>query len=223
MTFLQIQISPVELFSLISSITSIILGITAIVLAILFYRMSEKIGRENEKTSTNIQSSVNKLENLFDKLYTGTFDMMKETVTDMRKHVYKTESFTKTNETEEKVVNATIESLSDEIKLLKSKTISEKETKKVVEEILNKSKKIESDIKNKKVRDQIVKFLDLQGKVRYMDIEKYLVDIGLTKPSERIFFRELKKLADEGVINNPFDTVGDEDAIGTSEYLWLIH
>lgn len=85
-------IGSIEIFSLIVSITSIILGVIAIVLVILFYRMTEKSSRENERISNSIEVNMTKLEALFfNKLYTGTFDMMNETVTDMRKYVHSTD------------------------------------------------------------------------------------------------------------------------------------
>lgn len=222
-SLLQIQIDPLDYFSLISSITSIILGIVAIVLSILFYRMSEKMGRENEKVSTNIQSNVTKLEELFNKLYTGTFDMMKETVTDMRKHVYKTENNNLSTVDNQNVLNQTVASMSDEIERLKSRKTDEKEITKIVEEILTKSKKIESDIKSKKVREEILSFLRVKGKIQYGEIDKYLRNKGLLSENDGALFIELEKLAKEGITNNPFGkTENDETSISHADYVFLI-
>lgn len=223
MSLLQIQISTMELFSLIASITSIILGITAIVLSILFYRMSVKIGRENEKTSTNIESSVNKLENLFDKLYTGTFDMMKETVTDMRKHVYKSGDTANSNERDKKILDTTISNLSDEINRLKSKKIDGEETEKIVEEILKKSKKIELDIRKQKVRKEIENYLTNGRKAKFRDIEIHIINMGLVTKSENILFRELQEMSKAGIVNDPFEIFDyNVEGVGTDEYFWLL-
>lgn len=208
-TILQIQINPMDYFSLISSITSIILGVIAIVLSILFYRMSEKMGRENEKVSTNIESNVTKLEELFNKLYTGTFDMMKETVSDMRKHVYKNENDNNSIDSDEKVLSATISSMSSEIERLKSRKTDEKEITNIVEEILTKSKKIESDLKNKRVKEEILSYLRVNGKVTYGDIDKYLRTKGLISENDGALFFELEKLSEEHITNNPFEKTDD--------------
>ncbi|GAB1153753.1 MAG: hypothetical protein WStaPseu_38960 [Shewanella algae] len=79
-----------EITGLVASIVSLIIGGFAIWLSVTFYRMSNKSSQELEKASSNINSTVDRLEVLFDKLYSDTFNMMKDTVTDMRNHVWKT-------------------------------------------------------------------------------------------------------------------------------------
>src|SRR5699024_10566087 len=74
--------------SFIASIASLILAIGAIWLSIVFFKMSEHASKETSKSADKIQSSVDKLEKLFDKLYSDTFSMMKDTVGDMRQHIY---------------------------------------------------------------------------------------------------------------------------------------
>ncbi|EPG8003211.1 hypothetical protein LQE21_001162, partial [Proteus mirabilis] len=77
-----------EVISFIASIASLILAIGAIWLSIVFFKMSEHASKETSKSADKIQSSVDKLEKLFDKLYSDTFSMMKDTVGDMRQHIY---------------------------------------------------------------------------------------------------------------------------------------
>ncbi|WP_217525238.1 hypothetical protein [Vibrio metschnikovii] len=84
--------SGAEVLGLVASIVSLIIGGFAIWLSVTFYNMSTKSSKELEKASANIDSTVNRLEVLFDKLYADTFSMMKDTVTDMRNHVWKTAS-----------------------------------------------------------------------------------------------------------------------------------
>ncbi|MCC1495882.1 hypothetical protein [Alcanivorax sp. 1008] len=79
-----------EITGLVASIVSLIIGGFAIWLSVTFYRMSNKTSQELEKASSNINSTVDRLEVLFDKLYSDTFSMMKDTVTDMRNHVWRT-------------------------------------------------------------------------------------------------------------------------------------
>jgi uncharacterized membrane-anchored protein YhcB (DUF1043 family) len=77
-----------EIISLIASIVSVIIGGFAIWLSVTFYRMSINSSEDIKKSSNQIDSTVTRLETLFDKLYSDTFSIMKDTVTDMRKHVW---------------------------------------------------------------------------------------------------------------------------------------
>lgn len=80
--------SAFEIISFIASVASLILSVGAIALSIVFFKMSEQASKETSKSADKIQSSVDKLEKLFDKLYSDTFSMMKDTVGDMRQHIY---------------------------------------------------------------------------------------------------------------------------------------
>jgi hypothetical protein len=77
----------IEITSLIASVASLILAIVAIWLSITFYKMSSTAARATEDAAKGISASVERLEKIFDKLYSDTFSVMRETVTDMRKHI----------------------------------------------------------------------------------------------------------------------------------------
>ena len=81
-------LSAIELFSLISSIASLILAIGAIWLSIVFFKMSDAASKATTEAAKGIGASVERLEKLFDKLYSDTFSMMRDTVSDMRKHIW---------------------------------------------------------------------------------------------------------------------------------------
>jgi hypothetical protein len=81
-----------NLVSLVASIASLILAVVAIALSIVFYRMSSQMSESTKEASKNIGASVDRLEKLFDKLYSDTFSMMKDTVSDMRKLIWPAES-----------------------------------------------------------------------------------------------------------------------------------
>ena len=83
-----------ETISLIASIASLSLAIIAIWLAIVFYKLSDQASKSTTDAAKGISSSVERLEKLFDKLYSDTFSMMKDTVTDMRKHIWRDPSVT---------------------------------------------------------------------------------------------------------------------------------
>ena len=78
-----------EIISLIASIASVILAVGAISLSITFFKMTSAASKATEEAAKGISASVERLEKIFDKLYSDTFSMMRETVTDMRKHTWK--------------------------------------------------------------------------------------------------------------------------------------
>ena len=77
-----------EMIALVASITSLILAVCAIWLSIAFYKMSNEASRLTNEAARGIDASVVRLEKLFDKLYSDTFSIMKDTVTDMRRHIW---------------------------------------------------------------------------------------------------------------------------------------
>ncbi|GAA2089324.1 hypothetical protein IDH50_15915 [Aeromicrobium tamlense] len=82
------SVSNIDLVNIFSSVASIVLALVALALSIYFYRQSVAEAKQSEKSAGEISSSVAKLEKLFDTLYSDTFSMMKDTVTDMRQHVW---------------------------------------------------------------------------------------------------------------------------------------
>ncbi len=77
-----------ELSSFAASIISVVLALMAIWLSLRFYTMTTQISEDTREASKVIILSVDRLEKLFDKLYSDTFSMMKDTVSDMRKHMW---------------------------------------------------------------------------------------------------------------------------------------
>lgn len=80
--------TAVDVTSLFASIASVILAIVAIWLSIAFFRMSSQLSEGTREAAKGIGASVERLEKLFDKLYADTFSMMRDTVSDMRKHMW---------------------------------------------------------------------------------------------------------------------------------------
>jgi len=81
------QMDIMENISLIASIVSIILGGFAIWLSITFYRLSNMNAKETREASNNIGLIVKGLEVSSDRLHDDTFSIVKDTVSDMRKHI----------------------------------------------------------------------------------------------------------------------------------------
>ena len=72
----------------VSSIVATVLAITAIALSIVFFRMSCQLSEATRSAAERIGASVTRLERLFEMLYSDTFALMKDTYTDMRRHVW---------------------------------------------------------------------------------------------------------------------------------------
>jgi hypothetical protein len=83
------SISGLDLLNLFSAATSIVLAIVALALAIFFFVQSKNAADQASKSADGIASTVARLEALFSTLYADTFSMMRDTVTDMRQHIWK--------------------------------------------------------------------------------------------------------------------------------------
>jgi hypothetical protein len=77
-----------EAFSIASAVVSLVIGAFAIWLSIVFYRMSVESSNRIQESAKDLSSSVSRLEKLFDHLYSDTFAVMRDTYSDMRKHVW---------------------------------------------------------------------------------------------------------------------------------------
>lgn len=111
----------VMVFSLIASIAGIIISVLAVWLSIVFYRLSTKASERTDAASNDIQRGVERLEQLFDRLYSDTFSIVRDTVSDMRQHMWsgqtgQTESESQAKEKTEKRL--------DELKIQMEKELS---------------------------------------------------------------------------------------------------
>ena len=80
--------SIMDIVAFIASLSSIILAILAIILSIVFYKWSDNSNKEIQRVAQAIDANTKKIENLFDKLYTDTFGLMKSNVEAMQNKVY---------------------------------------------------------------------------------------------------------------------------------------
>ncbi len=195
----------IDLISLISSIASLVLAIVAIYLSIVFYRFSDQATQKTVESANNIRSSVEKLEKIFDKLYADTFSMMRETVTDMRNHVWKAP-----NNNADKIKDQEI-ALENKIKdILKETGIDENEKIKEItgkfEEIIRDIEKrnitIEDDMISMKMIDTISLYEPIEFS-KFLQIMESLGDPFREDKIVRTLFslRESKKITWEGSPN----------------------
>lgn len=80
--------SAADVIGWVAAIVSILLACFAIWQATVFFRWSNTAQSSAAESAREIQASVVKLEALFDRLYADTFGMMRDTVADLRKHVW---------------------------------------------------------------------------------------------------------------------------------------
>lgn len=155
----EAAMSGIELISLVASIASLILAVGAIWLSIVFFRMSTQASQATTEAAKGIDASVQRLEKLFDKLYSDTFSMMKDTVTDMRKHIWSKPSSDRSeiSESVKKEIDRQIQTVLQEANIAdegKQKEIQEK-FEKAFSEVLIKSRDKKRAIKTERVMNAI--------------------------------------------------------------------
>lgn len=172
-------ISWLEILSIVSSLVSLIIGGLAIWLAVKFYEMSTKSSEKLEQASNNIDSTTKRLETLFDKLYADTFAMVKDTVSDMRKHVWKSDG-TEKDISEEKLIQ-----LKSELSVELAESLNNgdqrqeiSELKKKLSELLDKAVEKSANISKESIEGEVLECIKELGeygrKVRASDIFGYL-------------------------------------------------
>lgn len=154
--------SAFDIISFIASIASLILSIGAIWLSVVFFRMADTASKATTEAAKDIAASVERLEKLFDKLYSDTFSMMRDTVADMRKHIWNNPQSSNIDKNEiSDAVRTEIETRVKsalEAQGIGSKEKQEKVTKElegVLESIIKSAKIRKTSIKSARVLDAI--------------------------------------------------------------------
>jgi hypothetical protein len=214
---IEISLKGIEAFSLIASAFSIVLGIVAIWLSVLFYKMSEKSSKEIEKSSNAIGSNVQKLDVLFNKMYSDTFGMVKDTVSDMRQHVYKSDPpdtedkvSTEIERKTQKIVDAAIKELQDD-------RLSEEDVEKLVNGIIKESTQVVQNFEQETIINQIKNIIEKNGPTTFRDLQER---IGIQEKSS-ILFMALEKMVKLDIIYDPFHKNEDIKAIFDSKLIKL--
>ena len=212
-----------ELLSLTASIASLILAIIAIWLSLVFYRMSSQLSESTKEASKGIGSSVERLEELFDKLYADTFSMMKDTVSDMRKHIWPDEARPeeRIDEEADKKAEQKIRSLTDEVQRQLSEVLKRQELTddrvttvthelgSLVEKAISQSRKVEVEARDETIREHILRAIHLhrhrKRAVTAGDIVDRLKDDVF--PIRRVV-DELRRMKTEEVISYEGEVLG---------------
>lgn len=213
-----------ELAALIASIVSVILAGFAIWISITFYKMSIKVSEETREAAKNITSGVDRVEKLFDKLYTDTFVLMKETYTDMRRHIWpekltedKIEDIEKKAEEKIKALERAVEeSIKDT--LTKQKIAVEKidlitkELSEKVGETISMVRKDEVLARKSSIHEYILDYLHGEGGIaRARDVVAKIANT--TKFSAIEIINELRKLEAENFLTWGDSKLGPDSKI----------
>lgn len=213
--------SNIELLAFVASISSLILAIGAIWLSIVFFKMSNEASQSTTEAAKGIDASVQRLENLFDKLYSDTFSMMKDTVSDMRKHIWNgddnndnveednkntilEEADKKAEEKIQEIKSAFDKQLND---ILHKQKIADgkvsdigSELEGLLENAIQTSRMVESEAREETVRQHILKELRLlrkqKGTVLASDIVTALEEFI---PARRVI-QELRRMKEDGTL-----------------------
>jgi len=139
--------------------------------------MSSQSSDDIKNAANQIDSSVSRLESLFDKLYSDTFAMMKDTVTDMRKHIWRS-PYKEENEIDEKVkmeFSAKIE------EILKQQAGTETKVDKLAEDLsgllesaLKESSETKKSLKRDEMKQAVLEAIDTLGSPTLQTIATYL-------------------------------------------------
>ncbi len=156
------------LTSIIASIVSVIIGGFAIWLSVTFYKLSGKVAEDTKEASKSLGASVQRLETLFDRLYSDTFGIMKDTVSDMRKHIwtknYSEEEMTVKVEEKatEKIINIKKELNNELSELIKrvgateEKVDSFKDLSGIIEKAINQTRKVENEAQREVLQTEVL-------------------------------------------------------------------
>jgi hypothetical protein len=77
-----------DTISMFVNVTSIVLAVVSLALSLYFFNVSQKTNKESEKIAGDIKNTTDKLEKLFDKLYSDTFSMLKSQSDAMQNHLF---------------------------------------------------------------------------------------------------------------------------------------
>lgn len=217
----EASLTGIELVAFIASIASLILAVGAIWLSIVFFRMSNEASKATTEAAKGIDASVQRLEKLFDKLYSDTFSMMKETVSDMRKHIWNVDEESVSSEDEKNKILEEADRKADEkvseIKSALDKQLNDilnrqkiadgkvsdigKELENLLENAIQTSRMVESEAREETIRNHILSEIRKTRRIGKIAIARDLVDkLGDFLPLQRVV-TEIERMKAEGILH----------------------
>lgn len=219
--------STMETISLLASAASLVLAVGAIWLSIVFFRMSTTASNATTEAAKGIAASVERLEKLFDKLYSDTFSMMRDTVSDMRKHIWPADDAEpdKAIEEVEKKADQRISELKktmeDQLSQLLQRqriagdqvTALRHEMRHLIDRAITGSRQVETEAREETIREHLVRELRMlrrrQPMTKVDDLVRRLIH---TFPAQRIVL-ELERLKVDGIIATSTEEIGPDTEV----------
>lgn len=223
----QQAMSAFDIISFVASIASLILAIGAIWLSIVFYKMSTQASNATTEAAKGIAASVERLEKLFDKLYSDTFSMMRDTVSDMRKHMWPTDErdADKVAEEAEKKADEKVAELKMKMErevgnvLQRQRIADEKlaavsaEMRAVLEKAIATSRQVDNEAREETLREHILRELRVLRRRHPRVTTMHLVERLMPDFSPPAIVRELQRLAEEKRVVLSDEFAGPETTI----------
>jgi hypothetical protein len=204
----------VQLISLVASIASLALAVLAIWLSVVFYRMSTELSESTKEAAKGIGASVERLEKLFGNLYADTFSMMRDTVSDMRRHIWPedTQADTTIRQEAENRADEKIRVLTEDVQkqlsdMLKGQRVTDEhlssmthELGRLVETAISRSRSAEVEAREETIRDHIVRAIrSLRRRSEKPKADDIVTRLRELFPTPRIV-EELERMKAEGVV-----------------------
>lgn len=194
----------IQLVGLIATIASLVLAVVAIGLSIVFFRMSAELAESTKEASKGIGASVERLEKLFDKLYADTFSMMRDTVSDMRRHIWPEEGTSieelaaeADQKTEEKLGDFR-EHMEEELNKVLSRQVAQEDRVRsllaLMDQAIESTREVASEAREETIREHILRYLSGRRRVEIIELFE---ELPVSPVRVR---RELDRLAKEGLI-----------------------
>ena len=213
----RIPLSTLEVIAFMASVASLVLAILAIWLSIAFFRMSTDLSARTTEAAEDIGSSVQKLEALFERLYADTFSMMRETVSDMRRHIWPDLSPPPDRASEElelkadqKVAELKAEMHRDVSQMLERQKITDKQVTSIQREVQNlldkailASRHAEIEAREETLRAAIIRLLTSLPRSRRGVRAEVIVDHLSSRFPTRKIVSEIEELKNEGLVTFP--------------------
>ncbi|SRR6266446_1870211 len=175
--------------------------------------MSSEASRATTEAAKGISASVEQVEKLFDKLYTDTFSMMRDTVSDMRKHIWPVEDDSEAavaleveKKADEKIaeiersLDVQLREILDRQRIAEVNTTSlHDEMRHLVERAIRTSRQVEVEAREETTRAHVLRLIAVLRRTVGRVTAGSLVELS---PHDRRgeVWAELEKLAEDGIV-----------------------
>lgn len=188
--------------------------------------MSDQASKATTEAAKDIAASVERLEKLFDKLYSDTFSMMRDTVSDMRKHIWPVDDHEQEQVAEE-AEKKTDERISEVRKLMESQLSEmlqkqkiaddkmralQSEMRVLIDRAIVRSREAESEAREETIREHLLRALRVLRIKRNVTVADVIEKTGGVFPISRII-TEIERMKSDGLIETDSETLAPDTRI----------